>query len=523
MRNLLLPILMMCLGFTALADSPQLGADPGDAVFYFHFTRSHLGSAINPETHTFCVPQDGLFEIAETQDTSVFYIKNIIYGAEMEFGDYWVQGYRGEDGSYRVPLGQSILSQDKNGKFVKSRSNAVLAWGDFTYNASTQTTTYVNNNSYDEIVYSFSSDGKSILIENTTGPLSIDSQDDVSFDASGPCIIWEETGEWAGYAEWSSILETLPPIITEQPEGELRTYNRTSNCIYHIDNFGSIANLSISNEVLSDEGQIVFVPDSRIVYLKDPMLSMSYGTWVIGSMNYEGTIITVPMNQCISPDQMAYLQMGGNYILDNIMYFSYLSSVAEYYIDGNTISLLNTMSDFDAPEPYCYIANGIYTTAYGNNARITSLEANIVYTLKSVEPTEKTNVPVFNCCNDEATHTYYVEILPSEPSTIYYRILYPNGEYSAWAEYNNVLTFSTSGDYRIEAYAQAVDKLPSDQIDYEFTISPVSGINELSGNKQIANVQYYNVMGQEISQPNGVAIIVTTFTDGTVTTAKVIK
>ena len=52
----------------------------------------------------------------------------------------------------------------------------------------------------------------------------------------------------------------------------------------------------------------------------------------------------------------------------------------------------------------------------------------------------------------------------------------------------------------------------------------VTAIDEISGNKTVAGVVYYNLAGQQSAQPvDGVNIVVTTYTDGTRTTAKVIK
>ena len=45
----------------------------------------------------------------------------------------------------------------------------------------------------------------------------------------------------------------------------------------------------------------------------------------------------------------------------------------------------------------------------------------------------------------------------------------------------------------------------------------------MTADKQIVNSRYYNVMGQEIQQPDGVTIIVTTYSDGTTTATKVMK
>jgi hypothetical protein len=55
-------------------------------------------------------------------------------------------------------------------------------------------------------------------------------------------------------------------------------------------------------------------------------------------------------------------------------------------------------------------------------------------------------------------------------------------------------------------------------------ISQVSeGVDELAAGKTVAGVSYYNVMGQEMSQANGVTIVVTRYTDGSMSTSKVIK
>jgi hypothetical protein len=51
-----------------------------------------------------------------------------------------------------------------------------------------------------------------------------------------------------------------------------------------------------------------------------------------------------------------------------------------------------------------------------------------------------------------------------------------------------------------------------------------SGINQITGDKTVASVRYINVSGQESETPfDGVNIVVTTYTDGSSTTAKVMK
>ena len=51
-----------------------------------------------------------------------------------------------------------------------------------------------------------------------------------------------------------------------------------------------------------------------------------------------------------------------------------------------------------------------------------------------------------------------------------------------------------------------------------------TAVNELAGSKMVDHVDYYNLAGQRIEHPeSGVTLVVTTYTDGTSTTAKVIK
>ena len=140
-----------------------------------------------------------------------------------------------------------------------------------------------------------------------------------------------------------------------------------------------------------------------------------------------------------------------------------------------------------------------------------------------VEPTEKTGAPTFRGYTEDGIHGYFVEIIPTEPSVIYYRMIYPDGTESEWAEYEEILSFEGDGKYRVEAYAVADGKLPSEQIAYEFVVAPVTGIEEMMSGKQVAGVRYFNMAGQEMREANGLTIVVTTYTDGTTSAVKVVK
>ena len=142
---------------------------------------------------------------------------------------------------------------------------------------------------------------------------------------------------------------------------------------------------------------------------------------------------------------------------------------------------------------------------------------------EGTDPGNITAAPTFNGYTDDGIHAYVVEIIPTEPSTIYYRIEYPDGTMTDWAVYEDVLAFEGDGKYRVEAYAVAPGKDPSFPIAYEFVVAPISGIGEIVDGKTVSNVRYFNMTGQEMQQAEGLTIVVTTYTDGTSSAVKVVK
>ena len=147
----------------------------------------------------------------------------------------------------------------------------------------------------------------------------------------------------------------------------------------------------------------------------------------------------------------------------------------------------------------------------------------IGYNYETPDPEVMTAAPVFNGYTEDGIHAYFVEILETEPSTIYYRVQYPDGSWTEWAEYVDILSFTGDGKYRVEAYAIAPGKAKSFEIAYEFVVAPLSGIDEMMSGKTVAGVRYFNMAGQEMTEANGLTIVVTTYTDGTTSAVKVVK
>lgn len=153
----------------------------------------------------------------------------------------------------------------------------------------------------------------------------------------------------------------------------------------------------------------------------------------------------------------------------------------------------------------------------------------VVGPITGEDTVEQTEAPVFNgwmlddAADPSLRNAMFVEITPAEPSTVYYRVQYPDEVWSEWNEYDGVMCFNDEGVYCIEAFALANGKVPSDDVQYWFVISPTISVNEVNGDKAIARVRYFNMAGQEMPEPDGMTIIVTTYTDGTTSTMKVMK
>jgi len=149
-----------------------------------------------------------------------------------------------------------------------------------------------------------------------------------------------------------------------------------------------------------------------------------------------------------------------------------------------------------------------------------------------VMPTEKTDAPSSQktnyVYNDGNTYynAYNIVLTETEPSTIYYRVgvmVDGNYEYGDWIEYTGEFNVNDEGTYMIEAYAVATGKTESDHIWDGFTVSKMVDVDEIMAAKTIANVRYFNMAGQEMSQPSGMTIQMTTYTDGTTSAVKVVK
>ena len=85
-------------------------------------------------------------------------------------------------------------------------------------------------------------------------------------------------------------------VITEQPAGELKTYDRAGYAYYVVNDY-------VRRGAQTGTIDIVFAEGNK-VYLKDPLSKLIVNTWVEGTLSDDGTTITLPM--CSSPSPLRW-------------------------------------------------------------------------------------------------------------------------------------------------------------------------------------------------------------------------
>jgi len=119
------------------------------------------------------------------------------------------------------------------------------------------------------------------------------------------------------------------------------------------------------------------------------------------------------------------------------------------------------------------------------------------------------NVPFYFVVNNVRYGAEDAEVETNLGQALMNPLFNTEGYYTVPVGYNYTLgiAFETEGDAMFVYAAQA-----------GFT-----GVDELMNGKAVAGVRYFNMAGQEMTEANGVTIVVTTYTDGTTSAVKVMK
>ena len=148
-------------------------------------------------------------------------------------------------------------------------------------------------------------------------------------------------------------------------------------------------------------------------------------------------------------------------------------------IDGEWSEWIEFISPFVVTDPGIYFIEA-YAQAPGKT------QSDVVAKGFVIEESEQTMAPIFNGFTEDGVQGFGVYIYESEPGCdIYYRYQYSisygnSSEWSEWMQYTDAVMFTEPGNYRIEAYAVAIGKMPSDVVVYEFTVMTIMQPGDLN-------------------------------------------
>ena len=429
--------------------------------------------------YVYCAQQDGSrMDIVWGEDGKV-YLKDILFN----FGaGTWVEGNIVDDTYIVVPLGQSMYWSDQY------QADINLCWG-HTYQTEDGKIGFERDMDKTEVTYLLDEAAGTITLMDSEGPEVLDSSDINSYLATGLTAYWTDDDSWYGNLEWNTVLTerepvVTPTVITDQPEGELYTYVRAGNCIY-----SSIFGVGMTEQ----EGKMRVVFDGQgKAYIQNPMYWHDYNatglysmysddmTWA-GALEYntEGTQIIIQPAVPANAEALEWYDCGDE------SGFSYLH-----------VALPTTDEDGN-PIDQEYLSYSIFT----DNDEIFVFDANTYYYDIATDMTE---IPYEIWNNGYDLNGNYIYFYRTNEGQ--------NGEEPFFKHKIGIRVYYTVDGVRNE----------SPETNY-IEVYPDTKVNELNADKTVASVRYFNVAGQEIAQPSGMTIQVTTYTDGTTSAAKVVK
>ena len=133
----------------------------------------------------------------------------------------------------------------------------------------------------------------------------------------------------------------IPPVIENQPAGELRLFYRTGGVVREVEKDYTVEEGENPYEIIIEEQDgslnIVFAEDNK-VYIQRPVSWSYYDGWVEGTVSEDGKTITVPMGQYIAYTKSLEMAV-------QVGIFVYDDSQETYVYDSSIEELTYTIND----------------------------------------------------------------------------------------------------------------------------------------------------------------------------------
>ena len=362
-------------------------------------------------------------------------------------------------------------------------------------------------------------------------------------------------------------------IITEQPEGNVVSYTRSGEYMT-----ASLYGYDATQQ--TGQMKITYANDGKTVYLLDPLAyGEGTGVWVQGELSDDGATITVPLGQYVAYNEEynygLILAWGESTLIDLGDDFYYVWFVPDegveavtYAVDAasGVITLMGSEGDASAAYPDNLLAHGL-AGIWSDDESIATIEWGTTFTplgdAVAAVPANPEALDFFDC-GDESGYTRFdfninlqdVDGNELHADKVTYSIYtdqdqlftFDAATYGAANGFDEDMTeipygFSGNDFYLRRVYFYRTNNGDNPLLDWRigiqvhYTVDGVrnssdivylevfeqSGIESMQQGKTVVAERYYNLAGQEIAKPNGVAIKVTTYSDGSTSTIKVVK
>ena len=369
-------------------------------------------------------------------------------------------------------------------------------------------------------------------------------------------------------------LQSRVDIITDQPEGEVVNYLRGGEYLY-------TSLYGYMTDPQAGRVKVVYAPDGHTVYIQDILCyGEGSGVWVYGELSEDGSKISVPLGQYIAYNEDygygVILGWGTTSVLDlgDDLYWILFEAdesvtAATYSVDpeNGTITLDGSEGDMDKPYPSNCEATGLAGT-WSDDGSLATIEWGSTWTvIGDAVPAIPANPEALDFFDSGSEDGYTrfdfninlvdVDGNPLDADFLTYSIFTDADElftfdvetYGAQNGFETDMTeipYGYSGEdfYLRRVYFYRTNEGDNPMftwrigIQLNYTVDGVSNksdivylnvyphptaVNEVNAGKQVTGVRYYNMAGQEMAQPNGLTIQVTTYSDGTTSAVKVVK
>ena len=426
----------------------------------------------------FAEAQTGRVKVVYADDGKTVYIKDpLCYG---EGVGAWVYGELSEDGqTITVPLGQYVSYNEEYSYGL------VLSWGSTTaldLGEGFMWVEFYADESVTEVTYAVDPATGTITLLGGEGDAN--ASEPYCYEATGLAGTWDDDGSMATL-EWGStwtVMNEAVPAVPANPEatgffdcGTEEGYTRLDFNINLFDVDGNPLDPDcLTYSIFTDN---------------DELFTFDYETY--GPRNGFDTDMT----------EIPYGYSGYDFYLRRVYFYR------------------TNMGD----NPFFNWRIGIqlnYTVDGVTN------KSDIVYYDVNPMPTEQCAKPEGSFENTVDFHGVTVTLVNNETAEgaeLHYSITLNGDLLIEDAIYEEPFSLGEAGEYYIDFWVTAPGMLESSHGGLIFTIDPDTGLSELLEGKTVAGIRYYNMAGQEMAQPEGLTIVVTTYTDGTTNAAKVVK